>query len=142
MRFSKISINAKGVTLVRETKDSNTGASEEIVLNSPESPLSSFDDALQAFDPYVRELLDGAIDLSEAELLVTTLNLSEDKNSNRGLIATATVKVPKAHDKPLVLNTPPKSANAEAVDEKMSQASVASTRKPKPAVAPAPLQVM
>lgn len=105
MRFQKISITKKGVHLVRETTDGN-GATEAIVLETPERPRPSFNDAVQAFKPYVVGLLEDAIEVDPAKILITTLNLSEDKNGNRGLIVTATVPVPKAYDKPLVLNMP------------------------------------
>lgn len=103
MRFAKIAITKKGVHLTRETKDQN-GAIESIDLESPERPLASFADALQGFKSYVRDLM--PFELSDDQLTVTTLNLSEDKNGHRGLIVTAIVPVPKAYDKPVVLNTP------------------------------------
>ncbi len=106
MRFTKISVTKKGVDLTRETKNA-IGAVEEVHLNSPERPLASFTDALAAFAPYVEGLFAGAIVVTAGvPLTITTLNLSEDKNGLRGLIVTATVPVPKAYDKPLVLNTP------------------------------------
>jgi hypothetical protein len=103
MRFSKISITKKSVDLTRESKNAN-GALEEVHLNSPERPMASFVDVLQGFRAYVVELL--PLKLTEEQLTITTLNLSEDKNGSRGLIVTATMPVPKAYDKPLVLNTP------------------------------------
>jgi hypothetical protein len=105
LRFKKISITKRGVLLLRETKDGN-GAAEEVKLESPERPKPSFDEAQQGFAPFVRDLLTDAVDLEDSTLTITTLNLSEDTNGNRGLIVTAIVPVPNAHDKPLVLNTP------------------------------------
>jgi len=104
MGFSKISITKKSVDLSRETKDAN-GAVEEVHLNSPEYPLSTFRDALQAFAPFVVELLEIPESWRET-LTITTLNLSADKNGHRGLIVTAIRPIPKAYDKPLVMNTP------------------------------------
>lgn len=103
MRFKKISIKKKGVHTVRETKNEH-GAKEAIDLESPERPLPSFVDSLQAFKSYVRDLL--PFELTEEQLTVTTLNLSEDTNGLRGLVVTATVPIPKAYNNPLVLNTP------------------------------------
>jgi hypothetical protein len=103
MRFSKIGITKRGVHLTRETKDEN-GAVESIDLESPERPLTEFSDALQAFKPYVRDLM--PFGLSDDQLTITTLSLSEDKNGLRGLIVSAVVPIPKAYDKPVVLNTP------------------------------------
>lgn len=106
MRFTRIAINSKGVSLDREDVNSKTGRRHITGTESPEIPMPEFADAMQAFDPYVRSLLDGAIDLTNASLVVTTLNLSVDKNGNRGLIVTACVPVPNAQDRPLVINTP------------------------------------
>lgn len=103
MRFSKIAITKAGVHLVRQTRDAN-GTVEEIDLSSPERPLASFTDALQAFTSYITDLLPFALDPDE--MTVTTLSLSEDKNGLRGLIVTTLVPVPKAYDKPVVINTP------------------------------------
>lgn len=103
MRFSKISVTKKGVHLTRETKDA-AGAVESVDLESPERPLTEFVDALQSFKPFVIDLM--PFPLTEEQTTVTTLNLSEDKNGLRGLIVTAIVPVPKAYDKPVVLNSP------------------------------------
>jgi hypothetical protein len=103
MRFAKISITKKGVHLTRETKDA-AGAVESVDLESPERPLPEFVDALQAFKAFVIDLMPFA--LTEEQTTVTTLNLSEDKNGLRGLIVTAIVPVPKAYDKPVVINSP------------------------------------
>jgi hypothetical protein len=111
MRFERISITKKAVDLQRSTTDGN-GATEDVHTNTPERPNGSFTDAMQAFVPFVVKLLAKAITLAKDEkgeavkLTVTTLNLSEDKNGLRQLIVTATVPVPDAYDKPLVLNTP------------------------------------
>ncbi len=91
MRFTKISVTKKGVDLSRESKDKN-GFVEEVHNSSAERPLASFVDAMQAFGPYVTDLLLGAVTL-EADATITTLNLSEDKNGLRGLIVTAIVPV-------------------------------------------------
>jgi hypothetical protein len=104
MQFSKISITKKGVHLVRETTDAN-GATETADLVSPERPLGSFADSLQAFGPFVTDLLEMP-EAWKGNWTVTTLNLSVDKNDNRGLIVTATRPVKKAYNKPLVINTP------------------------------------
>lgn len=104
MQFSKISVTKKGVKLHREETEKG-GAVETRVLKSPERPLPTFDDALQAFAPYVVDLLE-IPDEWRGALKVTTLNLSQDKNQLRGLIVTVIKPVAKAYDKPLVLNTP------------------------------------
>lgn len=105
MRFSHISVTKKGVSLTRESQDKN-GAIETIDLESPERPLPEFTDALQSFLPYVTDLVLGAITIESEETKITTLNLSVDKNGNRGLIVTAIVPVPNAYDRPIVINTP------------------------------------
>jgi len=123
MIFSKISITGKGVHLVRETTDAN-GATESIDLESPERPLGSFIDALQAFKSYVTDLLPFKIEDDTAakrtplsDMKVTTLSLSSDKNGMRGLIVTAIVPVPKAYNKPVLLNTPLVREGAEDASE-------------------------
>ncbi len=112
MRFSKISITSRGVELTRQEK--NAGDVEDRHLNSSSEPLPSFVDALQAFRPFVVDLLELPLTFSTDEkdgkvielLTVTTLNLSEDKYGLRGLIVTAIKPIAKAYDRPLVLNTP------------------------------------
>src|SRR4051812_36273553 len=96
MRFSKISVTKKAVELTRTSRDKN-GAVEDITLNSPERPLSTFSDALQSFVPYVVGLLDLPDswheetngEVTKELLTITTLNLSVDNNGHRGLIVTA-----------------------------------------------------
>jgi hypothetical protein len=106
MRFTKISVTKKAVTLARETRGAN-GDVEVTELESPERPLSAFVDALQAFKPYVRALLPFTVTDEQSEkMTITTLSLSEDKNHLRGLIVTAIMPVEKAYNKPLVLNMP------------------------------------
>jgi hypothetical protein len=103
MKFSRISVTKKGVELAYERKDEHK--SEEVVAKSAERPLPSFADALQSFTAFVIDLLE-IPDEWRDNLTVTTLNLSEDKNGYRGLIVTATRPIPKAYDRPLVMNTP------------------------------------
>jgi hypothetical protein len=103
MKFSRISVTKKGVELAYERKDEHK--SEEVVAKSAERPLPSFADALQSFDAFVIDLLEIPKQWRE-NLSITTLNLSEDKNGYRGLIVTATRPIPKAYDRPLVMNTP------------------------------------
>lgn len=115
MKFSRISVTKKGVNLAYEKADEHK--SEETVAKSSEQPLSTFVDALQSFTPFVIDLLEIPEEW-RANLTVTTLNLSEDKNGYRGLIVTATRPVPKAYDRPLVLNTPlVREGSDEASDE-------------------------
>jgi hypothetical protein len=103
MQFNRISVTKKGVELAYERADEHKV--EEIKATSSERPLPSFADAMQAFSPFVIDLLEIPDDWQSA-LTITTLNLSADKNGNRGLIVTATKPVAKAYDRPLVLNTP------------------------------------
>lgn len=103
MQFNRISVTKKGVELAYERADEHKV--EEIKATSSERPLPSFADAMQAFTPFVIDLLEIPDDWQSA-LTITTLNLSADKNGNRGLIVTATKPVAKAYDRPLVLNTP------------------------------------
>jgi hypothetical protein len=103
MRCAKISVTKSNVRLVRETTDEN-GATESIELESPERPLPSFVDALQAFKGYVNDLL--PFDLGDDRLTITTLNLSDGKDGHRGLIVSGVVPVPKAYNKPVVISTP------------------------------------
>lgn len=103
MQFNRISVTKKGVELAYERADEHKV--EEIKATSSERPLPSFADAMQAFAPFVIDLLEIPDDWQSA-LTITTLNLSADKNGNRGLIVTATKPVAKAYDRPLVLNTP------------------------------------
>jgi hypothetical protein len=103
MRFNRMSITKRGVELNYELRDQHK--LEEIKAFSAEPPLSSFSDAMQAFCPFVIGLLEIPENWREA-LTITTLNLSEDKNGNRGLIVTAVKPVANAYDRPLVLNTP------------------------------------
>jgi len=103
MKFSRISVTKKGVELAYERKDEHK--SEEVVAKSAERPLPSFADALQSFAAFVIDLLEIPDEWRE-NLTITTLNLSEDKNGYRGLIVTATRPIPKAYDRPLVMNTP------------------------------------
>lgn len=106
MKFERISVTKKGVSLTHQTK-SPSGATEDVVLKSPERPYKSFEDAMQGFAPYVASLLGGILSESaEKALSITTLNFSEDKNGLRGMIVTAVIPVENADDKPLVLNTP------------------------------------
>lgn len=103
MRFNRMSITKRGVELNYELRDQHK--LEEIKAFSAEPPLSSFSDAMQAFCPFVIGLLEIPENWRE-DLTITTLNLSEDKNGNRGLIVTAVKPVANAYDRPLVLNTP------------------------------------
>lgn len=103
MQFKKISITKTAVTLEREVKDA-AGGVEETTFTAKEKPLASFVDALQSFNGYLRGLLPFVV--TEEQLTITTLNLSEDKDGHRGLIVTGIVPVPKAYGKPIVINTP------------------------------------
>jgi hypothetical protein len=104
MRFTRISINTKSVSLDREDKDSKTGAIETKTLKSPERPMSAFDDALQAFKPYVTGLL--PFKVPAENLVITTLNLSESKDGRRGLQVSCNVPIPKCDDKVISITTP------------------------------------
>lgn len=102
MQFTKIAITKTAVTLERLIKDA--AGVEESSYTAREKPLATFVDALQAFSGYFRGLL--PFELTEDQLTITTLNLSQDKNGLRGLIVTGIVPVPKAYGKPIVINTP------------------------------------
>lgn len=104
MRFAKVSITKAGVHLVRVTKEPNGGA-EAVDYTSPERPLSTFTDALQAFGSYVNDLLDVPAAWRE-KLTVTTVNLSESKDGRRGLQVSVSYAVAKADDKVVSLTTP------------------------------------
>lgn len=115
MRFAKISVKNDGVDLVREVKHSN-GDTEHTELHGDGEPLSTFVDALQAFAPFVLDLLPITLD-ADVGIKITTLNLSADKNGLRGLIVTGVVPVEKAYGKPLVINTPLVREGAEEPSE-------------------------
>jgi hypothetical protein len=104
MRFSKIGVNTKQVALTRQDKDSKTGAVEEIALTSPERPMTSFSDAVQAFKAYVLGLL--PFKVPESRIVITTLTLSESKDGRRGLQVSCNVPIPKCDDKVISLTTP------------------------------------
>lgn len=104
MRFSRISITSKTVSLSREEKDGKTNAVEEIVLKSPERPMASFDDAVQGFKAYVTGLL--PFKVAPDKLTITTLNLSESKDGRRGLQVSCNVPIPKCDEKVISLTTP------------------------------------
>lgn len=104
MRFSRISITSKSVSLSREDKDNKTNAVEEIVLKSPERPMGSFDDAVQGFKAYVTGLL--PFKVAPDKLTITTLNLSESKDGRRGLQVSCNVPIPKCDEKVISLTTP------------------------------------
>lgn len=104
MRFAKIGVNTKQVALVRQDKDSKTGALEEISLTSPERPMTSFSDAVQAFKGYVLGLLPFKVPADR--IVITTLSLSESKDGRRGLQVSCNVPIPKCDDKVISLTTP------------------------------------
>jgi hypothetical protein len=103
MKFSRISITAKGVEL--DYVETDGDAKDETTHSNHMPPLGSFKDALQGFVSYVVDLIPCLAPISD-DLTVTTLNLSEDKNGLRGLIVTALYPVEKAYNRPLVVNTP------------------------------------
>lgn len=104
MRFSRISVTSKSVSLSREDRDAKTSAVEEITLKSPERPMQSFDDAVQAFKGYVIGLL--PFKVAPDKLVVTTLNLSDSKDGRRGLQVSCNVPIPKCDDKVISITTP------------------------------------
>lgn len=74
-------------------------------FESKERPAPELPNALNAFRPYVVDLLGLPEPWSEA-LTISSISLSEDEDGRRGLIVTAVKKVERAHGNPVVINTP------------------------------------
>lgn len=106
MRFTKIRVTDKGVDLSWTTKkaDGETISSE---LKSPQEPLPDLPAALQAFRPYVLDLVDLDARWGE-ELIITQLSIGEQTGDEnlRNLIVTARRRCEKANGRPVVFNTP------------------------------------
>lgn len=104
MRFSKIKSAKQGVELQWETVSGAVKTSTD--LQSPDEPRKEFTDAMQAFVPFVMDLLDLPDSWREG-LEITTLSISEEKKeSRRGLIVTCVRRVDKANDRTVLINTP------------------------------------
>lgn len=104
MRFTKIKVNEKAVTLAWTTKKGD-GESITSELSSPQRPMEALPAALSAFRPFVLGLLGLPTEWLN-EMVITTLSLNEDEDNRRGLIVTAIRKIPQASGRPVVFNTP------------------------------------
>ncbi len=103
MRFSRISITKKDVSLSWTTSDA--GAKHDHEFESKDKPLASFAGALQAFSGYALSLI-GAPKEWDERMRVTTLNLHEDKNGRRGLQVSFNHPVDKARGSAVSITTP------------------------------------
>src|SRR4051812_40256691 len=104
MRFSRISITKKAVSLSWTTQD-DAGAKTEHEFESKDKPLASFASALQAFSGFALALI-AAPKEWDARMRVTTLNLHEDKNGRRGLQVSFNHPVDKARGSAVSITTP------------------------------------
>jgi hypothetical protein len=105
MRFPRISISTGNAVELDVVVKYQNGFQESKKCEGTDPP-PAFVKALQAFKKVVSRTFAGAISFDEADVTITTLNLSFDKHGGRGLIVTAIVPLPRANDRPLVLNTP------------------------------------
>jgi len=104
MEFTHIAITDKGVDFSLEERG-DRGASESKEIHRPEKPLAEFSDALQAFGPYVTNLLPFTLE-KDVELKVRALHLSRGKDGRRGLKVTVSIPCAKVYDNPITINTP------------------------------------
>jgi hypothetical protein len=103
VKFDKIKVTDEGVFL--DWKRVGDGEEEDVKWHADEAPVETFTAAMQAFRPYIADLLGLSTAWAE-ELRITTLSLSVDSENRRGLIVTAVKPIAKASGRPLVLNTP------------------------------------
>lgn len=106
-QFTKITVNQKHVALEWISRKRTASEAEEIhnhQLECPEKPRPEFDQALQAFLPFLLEII-GAPKSWTENTKVTGVSLKKEEDGRRGIVITATRKCPYG-SAPIALNTP------------------------------------
>jgi hypothetical protein len=105
MRFTKIKVNDEGVELAWTIIDAN-GATTSSTYSSKERPAPELPAALEAFKPFVMDLV-GLPDTWRETLRVSVLSLLEIKEGNRrGLMVSVKKKIERANNNPVSITTP------------------------------------
>lgn len=103
MKYRKIKFNGTEVHIERMVKSASAHDERTDTLKSFDAPRPEFNDAMQAFAPSVRRLLELPGDY---DLRVTGLSISyQAESERRGLVITCQKKLADANA-PLVFNTP------------------------------------
>jgi len=115
MAFSKIKYS-KG-EMVLTWRDSELRQAVEHTLTSSQPPRPEFEQALQAFKQYVRQLCELPLSY-DSGLTINSVSISDNDSQGRGLVVTALKKLADC-SAPLVLNTPhlPETASSQGGPE-------------------------
>lgn len=114
-QFTKIVVNKDHVALHWISRKRTASEVDEVhnhQLECPEKPRPQFDKALQAFLPFLLEII-GAPKTWTEKTTVTGVSLKKEEDGRRGIVITATRRCPYG-SAPIALNTP---YLREAIDE-------------------------
>ena len=106
-QFTKIIINQVHVALHWISRKRTASEADEVhhhQLECPEKPRPEFEKALQAFLPFLLEIIGAPKSWSE-NTRVTGVSLKKEEDGRRGIVITATRKCPFG-SAPIALNTP------------------------------------
>lgn len=106
-QFTKIVANGKHVAISWITRKQTASKAEELQTHNvecPERPRPKFDKALQAFVPFLLEIIGAPGEWIE-NTEVTGISLNKEEDRRRGIVITAKRKCPYGNA-PIAINTP------------------------------------